>query len=139
MNVSALQLEFADGIALVTIDLPHEPVNKVTASLRAEFGQLFGRIETDPTLRGVVLLSGKSDTWIAGADVDEFLTIVSPSIRPNSSANSTRKDAVTLFTGSSGRSIVTIAMPSSWSIRSAAIRRAPRPSHDPSRRRRRRS
>jgi 3-hydroxyacyl-CoA dehydrogenase/enoyl-CoA hydratase/3-hydroxybutyryl-CoA epimerase len=77
MNVSALQLEFADGIALVTIDLPHEPVNKVTASLRAEFGQLFGRIETDPTLRGVVLLSGKPDTWIAGADIDEFLTIVS--------------------------------------------------------------
>jgi 3-hydroxyacyl-CoA dehydrogenase/enoyl-CoA hydratase/3-hydroxybutyryl-CoA epimerase len=77
MNVSALQLEFADGIALVTIDLPDEPVNKVTASLRAEFGQLFGRIETDPTLRGVVLLSGKPDTWIAGADIDEFLTIVS--------------------------------------------------------------
>jgi 3-hydroxyacyl-CoA dehydrogenase/enoyl-CoA hydratase/3-hydroxybutyryl-CoA epimerase len=77
MNVSALQLEFEDGIALVTIDLPDEPVNKVTASLRAEFGQLFGRIETDPTLRGVVLLSGKPDTWIAGADIDEFLTIVS--------------------------------------------------------------
>jgi 3-hydroxyacyl-CoA dehydrogenase/enoyl-CoA hydratase/3-hydroxybutyryl-CoA epimerase len=77
MKVSALQLEFEDGIALVTIDLPAEPVNKVTASLRAEFGQLFGRIETDPTLRGVVLLSGKSDTWIAGADIDEFLTIVS--------------------------------------------------------------
>jgi 3-hydroxyacyl-CoA dehydrogenase/enoyl-CoA hydratase/3-hydroxybutyryl-CoA epimerase len=77
MNVSALQLEFEDGVALVTIDLPDEPVNKVTASLRAEFGQLFGRIETDPTLRGVVLLSGKPDTWIAGADIDEFLTIVS--------------------------------------------------------------
>ena len=77
MNDPALQLEFEDGIALVTIDLPGEPVNKVTASLRAEFGQLFGRIETDPTLRGVVLLSGKPDTWIAGANIDEFLTIVS--------------------------------------------------------------
>jgi 3-hydroxyacyl-CoA dehydrogenase/enoyl-CoA hydratase/3-hydroxybutyryl-CoA epimerase len=72
---AALQLEFDDGVAIVTIDLPDDSVNKVTAGLRAEFGQLFGRIEGDPTLRGVVLMSGKPDTWIAGADIDEFLTI----------------------------------------------------------------
>src|SRR4051812_7513806 len=30
-------------------------------------------------VRGVVLLSGKADTWIAGADIDEFLTISSSS------------------------------------------------------------
>jgi 3-hydroxyacyl-CoA dehydrogenase/enoyl-CoA hydratase/3-hydroxybutyryl-CoA epimerase len=76
---SALTLEHADGIAIVTIDLPGEPVNKVTAALRAEFGELFGHIESDTMVRGVVLLSGKSDTWIAGADIDEFLTISSSS------------------------------------------------------------
>jgi 3-hydroxyacyl-CoA dehydrogenase/enoyl-CoA hydratase/3-hydroxybutyryl-CoA epimerase len=72
---TALQLAFEEGVAIVTIDLPDDSVNKVTAGLRAEFGQLFGRIEGDPTLRGVVLMSGKPDTWIAGADIDEFLTI----------------------------------------------------------------
>ena len=71
----ALHVELVDGIAVVTIDLPSEPVNKVTATLRADFGLLFGRLATDPSVRGVVLLSGKRDTWLAGADIDEFLTL----------------------------------------------------------------
>ena len=41
----ALRLEHDDGIAIVTIDLPGESVNKVTAALRTEFAELFGRIE----------------------------------------------------------------------------------------------
>ncbi len=72
---SALRLEHVDGIAVVTIDLPGEPVNKVTAGLRADFATLFDQIVADPTIRGVVLASGKPDTWIAGADIDEFLTL----------------------------------------------------------------
>jgi 3-hydroxyacyl-CoA dehydrogenase / enoyl-CoA hydratase / 3-hydroxybutyryl-CoA epimerase len=73
--MSALRLEHEDGIAIVTIDLPGEPVNKVTAGLRSEFAELFGRIEGDTMVKGVVLISGKPDTWIAGADIDEFLTM----------------------------------------------------------------
>jgi 3-hydroxyacyl-CoA dehydrogenase/enoyl-CoA hydratase/3-hydroxybutyryl-CoA epimerase len=73
--MQALRLDHEEGIAIVTIDLPDEPVNKVTAGLRAEFGELFGRIESDTMVKGIVLVSGKPDTWIAGADIDEFLTI----------------------------------------------------------------
>ena len=72
---AALTLEHVDGIAVVTIDLPGEPVNKVTAGLRAAFATLFDQIVADPSIRGVVLASGKPDTWIAGADIDEFLTM----------------------------------------------------------------
>jgi 3-hydroxyacyl-CoA dehydrogenase / enoyl-CoA hydratase / 3-hydroxybutyryl-CoA epimerase len=71
----ALRLEHANGIAIVTIDLPDEPVNKVTAGLRTEFAELFGRIESDTMVKGIVLMTGKPDTWIAGADIDEFLTM----------------------------------------------------------------
>jgi 3-hydroxyacyl-CoA dehydrogenase / enoyl-CoA hydratase / 3-hydroxybutyryl-CoA epimerase len=71
----ALRLDHDDGIAIVTIDLPGEPVNKVSAALRTEFAELFGRIESDTTVQGVVLMSGKPDTWIAGADIDEFLSL----------------------------------------------------------------
>jgi len=71
----ALRVEYADGIAVVTIDLPNEPVNKVTAALRDDFALLFNHLEQDPAVRGVVLMSGKADTWIAGADIDEFLTL----------------------------------------------------------------
>jgi 3-hydroxyacyl-CoA dehydrogenase / enoyl-CoA hydratase / 3-hydroxybutyryl-CoA epimerase len=72
---SALTLEHVDGIAVVTIDLPGEPVNKVTAGLRAEFAGMFDQLVADSSVRGVVLASGKPDTWLAGADIDEFLTL----------------------------------------------------------------
>jgi 3-hydroxyacyl-CoA dehydrogenase/enoyl-CoA hydratase/3-hydroxybutyryl-CoA epimerase len=75
--MKAVTLKHADGIAVVTVDLPGEPVNKVTADLRAEFAQLFGLLEGDASVRGVVLRSGKADTWLAGADIDEFLTMTS--------------------------------------------------------------
>ncbi len=68
-------LDRRDGILIVTMNLAGEPVNKVTAALRADFASLFGIIESDTSIRGVVLASGKPDTWIAGADIDEFLTI----------------------------------------------------------------
>jgi 3-hydroxyacyl-CoA dehydrogenase/enoyl-CoA hydratase/3-hydroxybutyryl-CoA epimerase len=72
---SALTLELVDGIAVVTIDLPGESVNKVTSALRADFTEMFERLEGDSTVRGVVLASAKPETWIAGADIDEFLTL----------------------------------------------------------------
>ena len=75
---TALTLDQVDGIAVVTIDLPGEPVNKVTAGLRAEFAVMFDRIAAESSIRGVVLASGKADTWIAGADIDEFLTLRTP-------------------------------------------------------------
>jgi 3-hydroxyacyl-CoA dehydrogenase/enoyl-CoA hydratase/3-hydroxybutyryl-CoA epimerase len=71
----ALRLDHDDGIAIVTIDLPGESVNKVTAALRTEFAELFGRIESDTTVKGIVLMTGKPDTWIAGADIDELLAM----------------------------------------------------------------
>ena len=73
----ALTLQHLDGIAVVTIDLPGEPVNKVTAGVRAEFAAMFAQLEGDSAVKGVVLVSGKSDTWLAGADIDEFLTLQS--------------------------------------------------------------
>ncbi len=73
--MSALRVRNIDGIAVITIDLPGEPVNKVTAGLRAEFAETFMRIDGDPAVKGVVLATGKPDTWLAGADIDEFLTL----------------------------------------------------------------
>ena len=66
----ALTIRYDDGVAIVTMDLPGEPVNTVTAALRAEFSSLFSKLESDPTTRAVVLATGKPDTWLAGADID---------------------------------------------------------------------
>jgi len=73
--MSSLKLDQVDGIAVVTIDLVGEPVNKVTMALRAEFAEMFNLLEGDSSIRGVVLASGKPDTWLAGADIDEFLAL----------------------------------------------------------------
>jgi len=58
--------------AVLTLDLPGEPVNKLNAAVKAEFEQAFTGLRDDPAVTAVVLVSGKPDTFIAGADIEEF-------------------------------------------------------------------
>ena len=71
----ALTTEVFDGVAVITIDLPNEPVNKFNRAVKEEFVALFDRLERDLNIRAAVLLSGKKDSWIAGADIEEFLEL----------------------------------------------------------------
>jgi 3-hydroxyacyl-CoA dehydrogenase / enoyl-CoA hydratase / 3-hydroxybutyryl-CoA epimerase len=66
-----------DGLARVVLDLPGEPVNKISRAVRDELDQLLTRLQGDTTVRAVILASGKSDTFIAGADIDEFTALTS--------------------------------------------------------------
>jgi 3-hydroxyacyl-CoA dehydrogenase/enoyl-CoA hydratase/3-hydroxybutyryl-CoA epimerase len=70
---SALHVDVRDGVAIVTFDLPGEPVNKFTASVIDEFTALLTRFDVDQDIRAAVLFSGKDDVWIAGADIEAFL------------------------------------------------------------------
>ena len=74
MTASALRVELDDGVATVTFDLPGESVNKFTADVVREFVDVFDRFDQDQEIRAAVLLSGKPDVWIAGADIDDFLS-----------------------------------------------------------------
>lgn len=71
----ALSVEVEDGIAVITLDLPGEPVNKISRAVKDEFLLLADRLERDTELRGAVIISGKPDVFIAGADIDEFLVL----------------------------------------------------------------
>jgi 3-hydroxyacyl-CoA dehydrogenase/enoyl-CoA hydratase/3-hydroxybutyryl-CoA epimerase len=71
----ALTTEVEDGVAVIKIDLPNEPVNKFNRAVKDEFVALFDRLERDLNIHAAVLLSGKRDSWIAGADIDEFLEL----------------------------------------------------------------
>ncbi len=71
----ALTTEIQNGVAVITIDLPGEPVNKFNKAVKDEFVALFDRLERDLEVRAAVLLSGKTDSWIAGADIEEFLEL----------------------------------------------------------------
>jgi 3-hydroxyacyl-CoA dehydrogenase/enoyl-CoA hydratase/3-hydroxybutyryl-CoA epimerase len=59
-----------DGVAVITYDIPGEPVNTLKASFAEEFERVFGEALSDPTIKAAVLVSGKADTWIAGADIE---------------------------------------------------------------------
>ncbi|HUF35328.1 MAG TPA: fatty acid oxidation complex subunit alpha FadJ [Gemmatimonadales bacterium] len=73
--MSALTTELLDSIAVVTFDLPGEPVNKLANAVRVEFEALLIRLRDDAEVKGVVLISGKPDTFIAGADIEEFTAL----------------------------------------------------------------
>ena len=62
-----------DGdVLVVTIDRPGEAVNTLSASLIGELEGIFLRVDEDQLIKGMVLVSGKPDSFVAGADIDEF-------------------------------------------------------------------
>lgn len=70
-----LTLDVQDGIAVATFDLPDAPVNVLGPSAAVAFGLLLDRLDRDVTIRACVLRSGKPDTWVAGADIEQFATL----------------------------------------------------------------
>src|SRR3954464_3618745 len=75
--MSAFTTQNENGIAVITFDLPGEPVNKLTAAVRVEIEALLIRLRDDSSTRAVVLISGKPDSFIAGADIQEFTALTS--------------------------------------------------------------
>ncbi|WP_426038816.1 3-hydroxyacyl-CoA dehydrogenase NAD-binding domain-containing protein [Brevundimonas sp. DC300-4] len=62
----------ADGIALVTFDVPGRSMNTLTSSVMAELPELVERIKTDDAIKGAVLTSGKASGFCAGADLGDM-------------------------------------------------------------------
>jgi 3-hydroxyacyl-CoA dehydrogenase / enoyl-CoA hydratase / 3-hydroxybutyryl-CoA epimerase len=74
----ALTVDVSEGVAIVTLDVPGAAVNTLTRGVREEFVTLLERLERDESVRAAVLLSGKPDVWIAGADVEELVQVKTP-------------------------------------------------------------
>jgi 3-hydroxyacyl-CoA dehydrogenase/enoyl-CoA hydratase/3-hydroxybutyryl-CoA epimerase len=62
----------ADGIALVTFDVPGRSMNTLTGSVMAEIPQVVERIKSDDAIKGAVLTSGKTSGFCAGADLGDM-------------------------------------------------------------------
>ncbi len=77
--MTAFTLSQTDGIAIITIDVPGEPVNMLGTSTIGELEDLLEHIKDDPSARALVLISGKADNFIAGADIQEFTRIATAS------------------------------------------------------------
>jgi 3-hydroxyacyl-CoA dehydrogenase/enoyl-CoA hydratase/3-hydroxybutyryl-CoA epimerase len=72
-----LRLDLDDDVAIVTIDVPDKPVNTLDADVIREFGEVFAFLEGNSDVRAAVLISGKPDNYIAGADIEQFLELKS--------------------------------------------------------------
>src|SRR5438094_2378234 len=73
----ALTWDVADGIATVVLDLKSQPVNVISRAVKDEFIACFAALGDDPSVKAVAFFSGKTDNFIAGADIEEFVTISS--------------------------------------------------------------
>jgi len=66
-----------DGVAIVTLDQPKSPVNVLSAKMLNDFESLMNTIEEETEIKAAILFSGKSDCWVAGADIKEFMKMES--------------------------------------------------------------
>ena len=70
----SLTLSFPEAdIALITFDLPGKGANILSLSVLEELAALLDQLQPRKDLAGLVIKSGKPGTFIAGADIREFL------------------------------------------------------------------
>src|SRR6476620_6513003 len=70
----ALTLSFPESdIALITFDLPGKGANILSLTVLQELAAILDELEKRKDLAGLVIKSGKPGTFIAGADIREFL------------------------------------------------------------------
>lgn len=62
----------ADGIALITFDVPGRSMNTLTSGVMKEIPEWVERIKTDDAIKGAVLTSGKTSGFCAGADLGDM-------------------------------------------------------------------
>ncbi|MCQ5471068.1 3-hydroxyacyl-CoA dehydrogenase/enoyl-CoA hydratase/3-hydroxybutyryl-CoA epimerase [Pantoea sp. AN62] len=67
-NAFHLQLRL-DHVGVITIDVPGEKMNTLKAEFAGQIAAIIAEARRDPQLAGLVLISGKADNFIAGADI----------------------------------------------------------------------
>jgi len=67
-NAFHLQLRL-DHVGVIAIDVPGEKMNTLKAEFAGQIAAIITEARRDPQLAGLVLISGKADNFIAGADI----------------------------------------------------------------------
>ena len=58
-----------NGVAILSMDVPGESMNTLKAEFGDEISAMLDDIESDSSIKGVVLTSGKPSSFVAGADI----------------------------------------------------------------------
>jgi 3-hydroxyacyl-CoA dehydrogenase/enoyl-CoA hydratase/3-hydroxybutyryl-CoA epimerase len=70
MPEPSVRLKISDrGVGLITIDVVDSKFNLLSAPLMIELNDILDQLKSQEKVKGVVFLSGKTDSFIAGADV----------------------------------------------------------------------
>ena len=83
MNAFQLDIE-EDGLGILTFDRPGEKVNTFSREVFEEFSDVLVGLARETRLKGLLIRSGKPGTFIAGADVKEFVDLPAARIREGS-------------------------------------------------------
>ena len=69
-QAAPVSVKVVDGVAVITFDTPGEKVNTLSEATLRAVDDAFAVLERDPSVRAGVLISGKPDNFIVGADVN---------------------------------------------------------------------
>ena len=63
----------ADGIALITFDVPGKSMNTLTLQAMKDLAEIGPRLKADAAIKGAVFTSGKTTGFCAGADLNDVM------------------------------------------------------------------
>jgi 3-hydroxyacyl-CoA dehydrogenase/enoyl-CoA hydratase/3-hydroxybutyryl-CoA epimerase len=58
-----------DGVAILTMDVPGESMNTLKVEFAEQIESVLQQINANTSIKGVVVISGKSNSFVAGADI----------------------------------------------------------------------
>ena len=75
MTVPSVTVRVERGIGWMELDVPGTSVNSISPTVRDELDAAVARLGRDDDVRVLVLVSRKPDCFIAGADIESFVTL----------------------------------------------------------------
>lgn len=76
MTVETIELSIdADGIAILVLDVPGHSMNVLTPDLQEDLEEVVGRVRDDNNIKGAIITSARRTSFLAGADLREFLAM----------------------------------------------------------------
>ncbi|CAF5093083.1 unnamed protein product, partial [Rotaria magnacalcarata] len=72
-----LKLDYEDNIAIVQLSQENSKVNTLSRAMTNEFIPVFDHLKSDNNIQGIVVISSKPGSFIAGADINMIESIKS--------------------------------------------------------------
>ena len=78
--MKTISIDQKNGLSIVRFDFPNKSVNILSAEVLDEIRATFTELQNDENVKGVVFISGKEDSFIAGVDISliESITDLAP-------------------------------------------------------------